>query len=126
MPAEVGRRLVSTSCCEHDRIVVRLADDLQTERQTAGVETARDGRCRQSEIVGEDGVGGRQGLRVGPRLLNAQHRRGRGRQEQKINIAKDPVRDRSSILFDRVLVETRYLQRYGGGHDLGLISGETT
>src|SRR5438093_9393660 len=27
MPAEVRRRLVSTSCCEHDRIVVRLADD---------------------------------------------------------------------------------------------------
>jgi len=65
----VSCQFVSICQVQHSCFIPRLTDDLKPEGQTIPIETARDADCRQAVIVGKNGVGGRQSLRILARFL---------------------------------------------------------
>jgi hypothetical protein len=114
----VGCRLVLTRQPEDNSVIPRLADNLETYRETASIEPAWSADGWQSEVVGEHGVRWRQSLGICRSVFHAQQRRRSRRQQQDVDDCECATVDRLPILLDCTQVtKPRHVKRRTGLDD---------
>jgi hypothetical protein len=112
-------RLVLMRQPENSTFIPWPTDELQTDREAARIETARNADRRQSKVVREQCVFRREGPRVRTCVLDGRDgRRGR-RQQHDINVFERTIRDCLSVCINGTHVtEGRHIKGRMGSHDV--------
>src|SRR5919112_4773739 len=107
-----GRSLVPRSQVKGGDLIPRPRDHLQADRQPVCVETARHADRRQTVVVGEDRVFGRERPRVRARTQHRRDGRRDGWKKQYVEVAESLVYG-LPVLLDAIQPTTGIAEGYG-------------